>query len=374
MNIGFEAKRIFENRSGLGNYGRNMINLLDRFYPENRYKLFAPKLTKLYSTPCSSEVITPRTFLFVFFKSFWRLYKVAKLLNINKIDVFHGLSHVLPYGIEKTGVPSVVTIHDLIFIRYPEYYKKFDRYIYRHIYLSSCQRATKIIAISNQTKSDLINYFKIIPEKIEVIYQSCDSCFYNRLSEKRKTSIRLKYKLPQKYILCVGTIEQRKNQLALLEAVVAEKVDTTVVILGRPTEYINILNQFISESGIREQVIFLHHTTTDELQGIYQMAEVMVYPSFFEGFGLPVLEAQASGCAVITSNMSSLPEAGGEGALYINPADISEIGQAIRNVLLNPKLKEDLIEKGIANAQLFSEKLAAERLMKLYNDLKGCNR
>jgi len=370
MNIGFEAKRIFENRSGLGNYGRNMINLLDRFYPENRYKLFAPTFTKLYTIPYSSEVITPKTFFSKSFKSFWRLHKVAKLLNSNRIDIFHGLSHVLPYGIEKTGVPSVVTIHDLIFIRYPEYYKKFDRHIYRHIYLSSCQRATRIIAISDQTKSDLINYFKIDPEKIEVIYQSCDSRFYNRLSEERKTSIRLKYKLPQKYILCVGTIEQRKNQLSLLKAVVAEKLDTTVVILGKPTKYINKLNRFISESGIRGQVIFLHHTTTDELQGIYQMAEVMVYPSFFEGFGLPVLEAQASGCAVITSNTSSLPEAGGKGALYINPSDISEIGQTIRNVLSISKLKEELIEKGHANAEQFSEKLAAERLMNLYNDLK----
>jgi len=370
MNIGFEAKRIFENRTGLGNYSRNIINLLDRFYPNNKYKLFAPRVTKLYKIPYSSEVITPKNSFYCYLKSFWRLYKVTKLLNMNAIDIFHGLSHMLPYGIEKTGIPSVVTIHDLIFLRYPEYYKKMDRHLYHHIYLSSCQRATRIIAISNQTKSDLINYFKIDPKKIAVIYQSCDSRFYNRLSEERKTFIQLKYKLPQKFILCVGTVEQRKNQLALLKAIVMEKLDVTIVILGKPTEYINILNQFISESGIQKQVIFLHNVTTDELQGIYQMAEVMVYPSIFEGFGLPIIEAQASQCAVITSNISSLPEAGGEGALYINPTNISELGKAIHNVLSIPKLKEELIKKGSSNAEKFNEKLTAERLMNLYKDLK----
>lgn len=367
MNIGFEAKRIFENRTGLGNYSRNTINLLNHFYPNNKYKLFAPKVTKLYTIPYSSEVITPKNFSL---KSFWRLYKVVKFLKANKIDIFHGLSHMLPYGIEKTGIPSVVTIHDLIFLRYPEYYKKLDRFLYYHIYLSSCQRATKIIAISNQTRNDLIDYFNIDPRKIEVIYQSCDNHFYHRLSEEQKNFIQIKYKLPQKFILCVGTIEQRKNQLAILRAIVTEKLDLTVVILGKPTEYINILNQFICESGIQKQVIFLHNATTDELQGIYQMAEVMVYPSFFEGFGLPVIEAQASQCAVITSNVSSLPEAGGNGALYINPENIFELGKAIRDVISFPKLKEELIEKGSVNAEKFNEKLTAARLMNLYNNLR----
>jgi len=154
-----------------------------------------------------------------------------------------------------------------------------------------------------------------------------------------------------------------------LKAVVKEKLDITVVILGKPTEYMNQLNHFIDEAGISKQVLFLHNTTTDELKAIYQMAEVMVYPSFFEGFGLPVLEAQASGCAVITSNISSLPEAGGNGAIYINPEDISQIGYSINSLLSDIQFKNKLIQKGTANAALFSEKLVAERLMKLYTKL-----
>ena len=367
MNIGFEAKRVFQNRSGLGNYSRNTINMLARYYPENKYKLFAPEFTNLYTLPDSAEVISPKSIFSKFFKSYWRLHQVTSLLHENDIDIFHGLSHALPYGIEKTGIPSVVTIHDLIFLRFPEYYKKIDRKMYHSLYLSSCKNATKIIAISNQTKKDLIKYFGIESGKIEVIYQSCDNRFYEKVNEEQKSSIRLKFKLPEKFILSVGTIEKRKNQLAILKAVVKEKLDIPVVILGKPTAYINELNQFINESGIQKQVMFLQNTSTDELQAIYQMAEVMVYPSFFEGFGLPVLEAQASGCPVITSNVSSLPEAGGDGAIYVNPKDFSAIGLAINRILNSKQVTAELIRKGTANAELFREKLVAEKLMNFYN-------
>jgi len=370
MIIGYDAKRVFQNCSGLGNYSRNTISLLAKYYPENKYKLFAPRLTNLYSVPACAEVVLPTTFISKHFGSYWRLHQCAKLLSANHIDVFHGLSHVLPYGIEKTGIPSVITIHDLIFLRFPEYYKRIDRKMYESITRNSCKRATKIIAISQQTKTDLIHYFGIKPGKIEVVYQTCNNHFYERVNDERKSAIRLKFNLPEQFILTVGTIERRKNQLAILKAVVKEKLGITVVILGKPTKYMDELNQFIDESGIRKQVIFLHKTTTDDLQAIYQMAEIMIYPSFFEGFGLPVLEGQASGCPVITSNISSMPEAGGQGAIYVNPENISEIGHAIVQVLSDNKFKEELIQKGTTNAALFSEKLVADRLMTIYTALK----
>jgi glycosyltransferase involved in cell wall biosynthesis len=371
MIIGYEAKRVFQNFSGLGNYSRNLINLLARYFPENTYKLFAPKLTSLYTPPDSAVVITPKSFFSRHFRSYWRLHKTSTLLLRNNIDVFHGLSHVLPFGIDKTGIPSVVTIHDLIFLRYPEYYKKLDRKMYLSICRGSCRRATKIIAISHQTKADLIRFFGIDPGKIEVIYQTCDSRFFDKQSDAAKSAVRNKFNLPDKFILCVGTIEKRKNQLAILKAVAKEKIDTPVVILGKPTEYLIDLNQFIRESGISKQVIFLHNTSFEELQTIYQTAEVMIYPSFFEGFGLPVLEAQASGCPVITSNVSSLPEAGGEGALYINPSDISEIGLTLRKILSDDAIRKEMIQRGTINTSLFSDKLVAERLMELYRELTG---
>ena len=371
MNIGFEAKRVFQNLSGLGNYSRNAISILCQFYPENKYVLYAPKVTNLYSCGNSVELVAPNYWFFKFRRSYWRLNIVAKLLKNKNIDIFHGLSHVLPYNIEKTGIPTVVTMHDLIFLRFPQFYKWIDRKIYKSVYLSSCHRASKIIAISKQTKSDLVDFLGINPDKIEVIYQTCNKLFYEKVSEAQKSAVKAKFNLPEKFILTVGTIERRKNQLSVVKAVLNEMLDIPVVILGRPRpkEYLEEVKRFIAEKGMESQVIFLHNTNTDELHAIYQMAEMMIYPSFFEGFGLPVLEAQAAGCPVITSNLSSLPEAGGNGALYIDPSDIDAIGSAIKKLLSNNELRNNMIIRGNENAADFSEKLAAERLMKLYVDL-----
>jgi glycosyltransferase involved in cell wall biosynthesis len=369
MKIGFEAKRLFQNFSGLGNYSRNTINLLAKYYPDNNYILFAPIITDLYTLPNSVKAISPTSGFSKKVRPYWRLHIVNKLLKTNDIDVFHGLSHVLPFGINKSGIPSVLTVHDLIFLRFPNYYNKVDRILYRSITLHSCNLATKIIAISHQTKNDLIDLLGIDPEKIEVIYQSCNNQFYQKTDELQKEAVRKKFNLPDQFILSVGTIEQRKNQLAILKGVVSEKLDIPIVLLGKPTEYKKLLDEFILESGIRKQLIFLHGTNTDELQSIYQMAKIMVYPSLFEGFGLPVLEAQASGCPVITSNISSLPEAGGEGALYIDPNDHEQIGVAIRKLLTDSELENKLILKGNANALLFKDHIVADKLMRLYQSL-----
>lgn len=369
MIIGFEAKRLFQNFSGLGNYSRNTVNLLSEFYPDNSYLLFAPILTNLYPVPHNVTVIIPKSKFSQRFRPYWRLYKVSDLLKPNKVDIYHGLSNVLPFGLKRSGVPSVLTVHDLIFLRFPEFYKKIDSMLYRFITIRSCHRATKVLAISQQTKNDLIELLGIDAGKIEVIYQSCDKKYYEKVDEDRKKVVRSKFNLPEKFILCVGTIEQRKNQLAILEGVVHEKLDIPVVLVGKPTEYKKQLDEFILESDIRKQLIFLHQTTSEELQTIYQLAEIMVYPSFFEGFGLPVLEAQASGCPVITSNISSLPEAGGDAALYVDPANSKQIGAAIRELLTDSKLKSDLIQKGIANSLKFNDQAVAENLMKLYRTL-----
>ncbi len=369
MIIGFEAKRLFQNFSGLGNYSRNTVNLLSEFYPDNNYLLFAPILTNLYPLPHNVAVITPKSKFSQRFRPFWRLYKVSELLKPNKVDIYHGLSNVLPFGLKRSGIPSVLTIHDLIFLRFPEFYKKIDTMLYRFITIRSCHRATKVLAISQQTKNDLIELLGIDASKIEVIYQSCDKKYYERVDEIRKKAVRLKFNLPEKFILCVGTIEQRKNQLAILEGVVHEKLDIPVVLVGKPTEYKKQLDEFIIESEIRKQMIFLHQTNSEELQTIYQMAEIMVYPSFFEGFGLPVLEAQASGCPVITSNISSLPEAGGDAALYVDPANSRQIGAAIRELLTDTKLKSELIQKGLVNSLKFNDQAVAENLMKMYRAL-----
>lgn len=371
MVIGFEAKRLFQNLSGLGNYSRNTIRLLAKYYPEVKYVLFAPKLSHYFSVEPPVEVVLPETKFSKRFRVCWRMFGVTKAIRKSDIDVFHGLSHVLPLGFKRLGIPSVVTIHDLIFLRFPEFYRRIDRRLYRWQTLRSCRKATKILAISHQTKRDIVDFLDIDPGKIVVIHQSCDQRFYDKVDDATKAAIRLKFNLPDKFILSVGTIEERKNQLNILKGVVSEKLSIPVVILGKPTAYKKKLDDFILESNIRKQMIFLHNADTYDLQAIYQMAEIMIYPSFFEGFGLPVLEAQASGCPVITSNVSSMPEAGGEGAFYIHPENSSEIGKAISSMLSNEEERQKWIKKGEENAFLFKDHVVAVKLMELYQSLAG---
>ena len=369
MIIGFEAKRLFQNLSGLGNYSRNTVNLLSRYFPGNKYVLFTPKRSELFQPKDQVEIISPISRFCKRFGTHWRIFEIAKIAKKKRVDLFHGLSHVLPFWLGSYGIPTVLTIHDVIYMRFPDFYKNIDIRLYKFHTRSGCRRATRILAISHQTKEDLIHFFNINPDKIVVIHQSCDKRFYERVTTEQKELVRQRYHLPERFILSVGTIESRKNQLAILKGIVEEKLDVPVVLLGKPTEYKQLLDEFIVEAGIRSQLIFLHGTNMEELQTIYQLAEVMVYPSFFEGFGLPVLEAQASGCPVITSDISSMPEAGGDGAIYIDPYNSAEIGAAMRRVLSDEKMREELIQKGTANASLFSEQLVGEKLMNLYQSL-----
>jgi len=372
MRIGFDAKRAFNNAAGLGNFSRNSITALASTFLGNDYFLFHP-VTKRprFIAPQNSTEIKPESFWWKNLNNTWRTFQITKLAGEQNLDIYHGLSHELPVGIEKTKVKSVVTIHDLIYIRYSKFFRRIDRNIYDLKFRHACKIATRIHAISEQTKQDLINFFGITPEKIEVIYQSVNPIFYNSYDEATKQQLRDKYKLPEQFIVTVGTIEARKNLIALLEGMVAAEIKTPLVVVGKPTDYLRKAKKFILENQDVLQVKFFTDMKDTELAVLYQMANALVYPSLFEGFGLPVAEAQASGCPVITSNTSSLPEAGGDAVLYINPKKPKEIGQAISTLLSDQNLQNSLIAKGKEHAQLFTRDKYAQQMMKLYKNLQN---
>ncbi|HAQ20338.1 MAG TPA: glycosyl transferase family 1 [Prolixibacteraceae bacterium] len=370
MRIGFDAKRAFNNAAGLGNFSRNTITALARQNTGDQYFLFHPGIKNpLFLPPENSVEIKPEGIFWKTLKNSWRTLRIANQAKNLKIDLYNGLSHELPVGIENTGIKTVVTIHDLIYIRYPEYYQAIDRTIYDRKFRHSCRVANRIHAISEQTKQDLISFFAAPEEKIEVIYQSVNPLFFQENTWDQKIAIRHKYQLPEKFLLTVGTIEPRKNLLALLEGMVLAKLYIPVVVIGKLTSYHLKVQKFIEADLNRLEVFFLPKIKDEELAVLYQMAEVMVYPSLFEGFGLPVAEAQASGCPVITSNTSSLPEAGGSAALYINPKNPEEIGITIKSLLADQILRKSLIEKGKINAQRFTGENFAQQLNQLYNSV-----
>ncbi|MCK4465457.1 MAG: glycosyltransferase family 4 protein [Bacteroidales bacterium] len=372
MNIGYDAKRAFFNRSGLGNYSRNTILIQNQYFPENKYYLYTPKIKGAISFIKAEniQIITPESFLFKAFKPLWRSYGISRQLKADKIDLYHGLSNELPFNIYNTGIKSVVTIHDLIFLRYPENYKTIDRKIYEKKFKYSSEIADKVISISQQTKADLINFFRINPEKIEVVYQGCDPIFYKIIEKDKKRQIIEKLGLPKQYILYVGTIEKRKNLLSLVEAIDKGKIDIPLVVVGKPTVYASIVKSYISKNDLKN-VFFLENLTLENLAALYQAAEVFIYPSVFEGFGLPILEALNSRVPVITTIGGCFSETGGVYTKYIDPFNTDEFIDAIKVLLTDSGKKEKIIKEGYRHALKFREDKIAAKLMDVYKKVLG---
>lgn len=364
MKIGFDAKRAFLNTSGLGNYSRTTLNALGKYYPGNNYSLFTPELkVAMLENQDQFEIIAPSKSDSKLKKAYWRSFQLSCQLKDYKIDVFHGLSNELPRGIHKTNIPSVVTIHDLIFIRYPKFYKPFDRTIYFNKVKYACSAATKVLAISEQTKQDIIDFIGTPADKIEVIHQAISPLFYNAANTLK---VKEKYNLPDRFILSVGTIEERKNQLSIIKAVLEQELDIPIVFVGNPTAYCNDIHKYIAEKNIKSRIIFLKNIPENDLAAIYQLASLSVYISVFEGFGLPVIESMACSCPVITSNVSCLPETAGNAAVLCNPKDITALGKNIKRILNDTNFREELILKGNKRAQEFKPEKYVEKLISLY--------
>lgn len=366
MRIGFDAKRAFLNASGLGNYSRNTINALHRFSENNQFVLYSPEITEIhFKNYREFENHSPENSLAKLLKPLWRSYS-SQLLKKHKIELFHGLSNELPFGIHKTKIPSVVTIHDLIFMRFPGFYKAIDRTFYKNKVKYACSSAQKIIAISEQTKEDLIRFFNVDTDKIEVVYQSVSPVFFEHNDSQ---NLRSKYNLSERFILSVGTLEPRKNQLAILKAIHSEKIDYQVVFVGKTTSYTNKMIDFISMNNLSKQVLFLNNIPENDLAGLYQQAFLSVYISHFEGFGLPVIESMACGCPVITSNVSCLPETAGGAAVLCTPNNFAELGSKMKELLENDVQRNNLIMKGIERAGLFHPENFANKMISLYTGI-----
>ncbi|TXB65188.1 glycosyltransferase family 4 protein [Vicingus serpentipes] len=370
MRIGFDSKRLFCNFTGLGNYSRTLLKNLSQFHPENNYFLYTPKIketpeTSFFLDDNIYKTYTPKSLL----KSYWRSFSIVKQLQKDKIELFHGLSNELPFNIKQSGLKSIVTIHDLIFKHYPKTYPAFDRKIYDLKFKASCNNANSIIAISESTKKDIINFYGINAEKIDVVYQSCNPIFYNLQTQEEIEKTIKEYNLPDKYFLFVGSVEERKNLKVIIEAYqfLPENLKLPLVIVGKPRETNNILD-LIKTNQLENLVIWKSNLKNNlHLQAFYQRAEVLIYPSLFEGFGLPIVEGLLSKTPVISSNVSSLPEAGGPNTIYINPKNPKEMALAIEKVITNENLKQSMIEKGyqyaIAN---FSAEVVTKKMIEVY--------
>jgi len=374
MRVGYDAKRLFNNFTGLGNYSRFVMKALLTHYPEHHYTLYSPKVkdnSETHEFRMNPKLLVrtpPKWVKGSGFGSFWRSVNLGNIAFRDGMDVFHGLSNELPVS-KPNGLKTVVTIHDLIFIRYPKLYKKIDVNIYKKKIISACKTADKIVAISNQTASDLQHYLKVPKERITVIYQGCNSIFNEKATPDQMDQVKKKYNLPENFVLTVGTLEPRKNAMLLLKAIARTKEKISVVLIGKSTSYQKQLDQLIHEEDINDRVHFIHHVDFEDLPKIYQAAKVFVYLSRFEGFGIPIVEAIASGTPVIATRGSCLEEAGGPSSVYVNPDNDKELASEVDRLLNDTAACEKMVQASKEYIKQFEPKQIAERLMGVYKEV-----
>lgn len=370
MHIGFDAKRVFHNATGLGNYARDVLRILHRHGPEHVYFAYTPRPGAL---PFELEgdrfrVCGPRGLLGRALPALWRTRGIVRDLRRDGIQLFHGLSNELPLGIERAGIASVVTIHDLIFERFPELYPPLDRRIYAAKARSAVARAGRVIAISAQTKRDLVELYGVPEERIRVVYQTCHEAFRAPVPEERLRAVRARYQLPESFVLAVGTIERRKNLLLALQALEGLP-GVPLVAVGRPTPYAEELHAFARAHRLADRVRLLSGVSTADLAAMYRLATVAIYPSLFEGFGIPIVEALFSGTPVVTTRGGCFAEAGGPGSAYVDPRDPEELRRVLRELLEDPARRAAMRDAGLRHAEQFSERAIAAGLFAAYESV-----
>lgn len=369
LKIGFDAKRIVRNGTGLGSYGRTLVNDLAQ-YPL-RLNLYAPDKGR---DDLRTQIVERDNIAFVYpasrhFKSYWRSCGIVADLKRDGIQLFHGLSGELPFGIRKSGIKSVVTIHDLIFLRHPEFYNPIDVQIYKWKFRQTIKEADYIIAISECTKRDILEYGGnlVSEDKITLIYQSCSPRF--NTSQNYKTS-NLISKLGR-YVLSVGSIEPRKNTMLALKALHHLPDDISLVLVGRHTAYTDKLIQYARANGLEHRLHILHGVPDTDLPALYAGAECFVYPSVYEGFGIPIIEAISCGLPVVACTGSCLEEAGGPDSLYVAPNDAIGMANAIRRSLKGADDREERIQRSMDYIRRFSGTDVAGQAVDVYKRVLG---
>lgn len=356
MKIGFDAKRYYHNNTGLGNYSRTLVDALQRLYPEHEYVLYDEK-------------------------SFSRTFRLGRMAAADGCDIFHGLSNELPFDLQH-GCRNIVTIHDVAWRTFPDMYHWADRQIYDYKYGRACRKADKVIAISESTKRDVMRFYGVPEGRIEVIYQPVGALYYDLMPMDEADAIIRKAiadgLLPQciasrPYFLQVGSINSRKNLLGVVRAMQMMSADRPLLIaVGKGREYEQAVRTFIREHGM-ETDVYLVPGINDHvvLKALYRRALCMTYPSFYEGFGLPVVEAQLQECPVITSTVSSLPEAANGTAILVDPTNANDISAAMQQMLHDPQMARCMGMEARRQALIaFDHDTLISKVMSLYLQLQ----
>lgn len=373
VKIGFDAKRIFFNHTGLGNYSRSLVAGLTQVFPENEYHLYTPGMPHFQQFPHGKQGVhchMPNSRITRKFPALWRTLELRRELERDRIQIFHGLSNELPAGIERTPIRTVVTIHDLIFLHFPDQYPRIDRRIYHQKLIMAAKSAHLILATSEQTKQDILEFLNIDPIRVVVHYQDCNSSFQVQHTSNEIKRFSDRHGLNQPYLVSVGTLEERKNHLNLIKAYQAlNEPGLQLILAGKKAGAYEDIENFVRTNNLQKQVVFMENLTPEEMPLLIQGSLGSAYISNYEGFGIPVLEGLRSGVPVLTSTISSMPEVGGKVAVLVDPTQPDEIEKGLRKILSDNRTRPQRLLEYQLHLEKFDQGKLSVKLMGHYQSL-----
>jgi len=366
--FGYDEKTGLPRRVGSSAYCFELLLNLNRIDKKNSYIIYLPQ------SPTSDlpkegsrwhyKIVRPR--------KMWTLFGLSLefLLRRSKPDVFFSPTHYLPIFSPRR---SVISILDISYIRFPELFRKADLNQLTKWTKYSARKAKRVFTISSSSKDDIIKAYKTPEKKVIVTYPGIKTILSNKYKALSMDDLRKKYGIKQQYILFVGTLQPRKNITRLIEAFSRIKQDIQLVVVGKKGWLFSEILEAPKKFKIEDRVKFLDFVPDEDLPFFYKNAICFVLPSLYEGFGLPILEAMKNGCPVIASNVSSLPEAGGDAALYVNPLDVDDIKKNLELIIHNSELRKGLIEKGYEQVRKFSWEKTAKETLKVLEEVGSKN-
>ena len=370
MRIGIDVTPLAGQRTGVGRYTHYLLQHLAAHADADTLHGLSTGTVKLDAR--DRQLLTEHKHLPLPTRVMYALWNATRLPRadalLGGVDVYHATNYFLP---PLASARSVVTIHDLAFLRNPEWgspkiIKTFSQGVQRF-----AQQASAVAACSEATKKDIVELLEIDADKVSVIYEAADETFTSVDRDAARDDLARLYGIAAPILLFVGTIEPRKNIEGLLRAFaqVHKEIPHQLVLVGKHGWGPATVPEMADRLGIRERVLPIGFVSHEELIKFYSASNAFVFPSFYEGFGLPVLEAMRCGAPVITSNVSSLPEVAGDAAEYVDPADVNELAQAIQRVALDPTLRASMRERGVAQVKRFSWAQCAQQTHDLYRSL-----
>jgi len=377
LRVGFDAVRALRNSTGLGNYARRVLRGVLGAEAGVEGVLYSPAPPRREFAGLARSLGAEAHFAAGVWavpgaRSYWRSFRLGHTAAEHGIQLYHGLTHEIPRDLPRTGIPSVVSFLDLLWVRFPRLYRGPDRKSYEWRYRWSAEHAGAVVAVSRQTHNDLVELYGVDPARVTVIPPPADPRFSVAVPERDRREVLSRYGLPDRFLLSLGTLEPRKNQRTAISALARLDPRNTppLVLIGRDGGSAAGLARLAEQLGVAERVIFCSNMRDDDLPAVMQSAALFLYPSLFEGFGLPIVEALGAGVPVIASEGGCFPEAGGPGTLYAPATDAVEWARLVERVLHDPVLAERMTAAGRVHAQGFDGGQLAQRMLALYDAVR----